>query len=107
VAEAKTKLMEAQARKWDADATNTGMETLYSGVQTGQAISINPMVAPLADELARSVGFKDQDLAPIVPNTPSDLPPVAPQPNTNPLTPANPVSPEIGVREGIETQAAD
>ena len=99
--------MEAQARKWDADATNTGMETLYSGVQTGQAISMNPMVAPLADELARSVGFKDQDLAPIVPQAPAGLQPVPPNTNTNPLTPANPESPEIGVREGIETQAAD
>lgn len=107
VAEAKAKLMEAQARKWDADATNTGMETLYSGVQTGQAISMNPMVAPLADELARSVGFKDQDLAPIVPQAPAGLQPMPPNTNTNPLTPANPESPEIGVREGIETQAAD
>ncbi len=68
---------------------------------------MNPMVAPLADELARSVGFKDQDLAPIVPQAPAGLQPVPPNTNTNPLTPANPESPEIGVREGIETQAAD
>lgn len=105
--QAKAKLMEAQARKADADATNTGMETLFSGVQTGQAISMNPAVAPLADGLARSVGFKDQDAGPIVPLAPAGLEPVAPLQNTNPLTPANPQSPEEGVRRGIETQAAD
>lgn len=105
--QAKAKLMEAQARKADADATNTGMETLFSGVQTGQAISMNPAVAPLADGLARSVGFKDQDAGPIVPQAPAGLEPVAPLQNTNPLTPANPQSPEEGVRRGIETQAAD
>lgn len=107
VTQAKAVLLAAQARKADADATNTGMETLYSGVQTGQLISLNPAVATLADGLARSVGFKDQDAAPIVPQAPAGLEPIAPQENTNPLTPANPQSPEIGVRRGIETPQAD
>lgn len=105
--EAKAKLLAAQARKADADATNIGMETLYSGVQTGQAISMNPAVATLADGLARSVGFKDQDMAPIIPQAPAALEPVPPITNTNPMTPANPASPEVGVRDGIETMAAD
>lgn len=105
--EAKAKLLAAQARKADADATNIGMETLYSGVQTGQAISMNPAVSGLADGLARSVGFKDQDMAPIIPQAPAALEPVPPITNTNPMTPANPESPEIGVRDGIETMAAD
>lgn len=107
IAQAKAALLAAQARKADADATNTGMETLFSGVQTGQAISMNPAVAGLADGLARSVGFKDQDLAPIIPQAPVGMEPVAPRENTNPLTPANPVSPEVGVRHGIETTEAD
>lgn len=105
--EAKAKLLAAQARKADADATNIGMETLYSGVQTGQAISMNPAVSGLADGLARSVGFKDQDMAPIIPQAPAALEPVPPITNTNPMTPANPASPEVGVRDGIETMAAD
>lgn len=107
IAQAKAVLLAAQARKADADATNIGMETLFSGVQTGQAISMNPAVAGLADGLARSVGFKDQDLAPIIPQAPAGMEPVAPLENTNPLTPANPVSPEAGVRHGIETPEAD
>ncbi|WP_423459965.1 portal protein [Ottowia sp. VDI28] len=105
--QAKVKLLESQARKADADATNTGMDTLYSGVQTGQAISMNPAVAPLADDLAKSVGFVDQNAAPIVPLAPASLEPVPPVQNTNPLTPANPESPEVGVRHGIETPEAD
>ena len=105
--EAKAKLLAAQARKADSEATNTDMETLYSGVQTGQAISINPAVAPLADGLAQSVGFKDQNSAPIIPQAPAALEPVPPIANTNPMTPANPASPEVGVRDGIETMAAD
>lgn len=104
---AKAKLLEAQARKADADATNKGMDTLYSGVQTGNAISMNPAVAELADGLARSVGFKDHDLAPIVPQAPANLAPMPPDANTNPLTPANPDSPEVGVQSGIETPEAD
>lgn len=111
--QAKAKLLEAQARKADADATNTGMETLYSGVQTGQLISLNPAVAGLADGLARSVGFKDQDAAPIVPQpsgwiTPEQPPAPSDMPaNTDPLTPLRPDSPLLGVRQGIETPAAD
>lgn len=110
--QAKAQLLAAQARKADADATNIGMETLYSSVQTGMGIAGNPAVAPLADGLARSVGFKDQDAAPIVPQggwiTPQEQPdPGAVPNNTDPLTPLRPDSPLLGVRQGIETPAAD
>lgn len=110
--QAKAQLLAAQARKADADATNIGMETLYSSVQTGMGIAGNPAVAPLADGLARSVGFKDQDAAPIVPQggwiTPQQQPDPGAMPNnTDPLTPLRPDSPLLGVRQGIETPAAD
>ncbi len=113
-AQAKAKLLEAQARKADADATNTGMETLYSGAQTAQVMAAVPQIAGLADGLARSVGFQDQDAAPIYPQQsggeqpPEDPEPViASGPNTDPRTPPNPASPLIGVRQGIETPEAD
>ena len=51
--------------------------------------------------------IKDMDLAPIIPQAPAGLEPMAPIANTNPMTPANPASPEIGVQQGIETMAAD
>lgn len=113
-AQAKAKLLEAQARKADADATNTGMETLYSGAQTAQVMAAVPQIAGLADGLARSVGFRDHDAAPIYPQQPGgEQPPedpdpvIASGPNTDPRTPPNPSSPLIGVRQGIETPEAD
>ena len=59
--------------------------------------------AALADSLLRSGGFADQDAAPIVPELQGEgLPQADPFPtNTNPLTPANPASPEIGLRQGM------
>ncbi|MGF6211783.1 portal protein [Comamonas sp. 4034] len=113
--EAKAGLLEAQqtkelalARKADAEATNVGMETLYSGVQTAQVIAAVPQAAGLADGLARSVGFKDQDVAPIYPEADtSAIPPIEPQENTDPMHPGTPVSPDIGMKQGIETQRLD
>ena len=104
---AKAKLLEAQARKADADATNTGMETLYSGVQTAQVIAASPMTAPLADGLAKSVGFVDQNQAPIYPQATEAMPALDMPQNTNPLTPANPAGASVGMQEGIETPELD
>ena len=113
--EAKARLLDAQAAKAMADAraaesnaTKTGMETLYSGVQTAQVIAAVPQAAALADGLARSVGFKDQDEGPIYPEgDTSAIPPAEPAANTDPMNPANPESPAIGMEHGIETQRAD
>ena len=105
--EAKAALLNAQARKADAEATNKGMETLYSGVQTAQVIATVPLVAAMADGLALSVGFKDQDAGPIYPEAQSGMPVEQPPVNTNPMTPSNPESPAVGMEEGIETQRLD
>lgn len=106
--EAKANLLQAQARKADAEATNVGMETLYSGVQTAQVIAAVPQAAGLADGLARSVGFVDQDQSPIYPEADtSEIPPIAPENNTDPMHPGNPVSPDIGFQQGIETPGLD
>lgn len=112
--QAKAKLLDAQAtkelanaRKADAEATNKGMETLYSGVQTAQVIAAVPQVAGLADGLAKSVGFQDQDAGPIYPDSQGVQAGALPPENTNPMTPANPASPALGMEQGIETQRAD
>lgn len=112
--EAKVELLHAQARKADADATNKSMETLYSGAQTAQVVAGAPQLAGIADDLAKSVGFVDRNEAPIYPGVPSGTtisaepePAIPSGPHTNPLTPPNPASPEVGVREGIETPEAD
>ena len=102
--EAKAKLLEAQARKTDADTTARSVEAQYSAIQTAQVIATTPATSGLADQLLRSAGYVDRDQAPIVPSAPAGLP-TAPMPeNTNPMTPANP---GVGLMDGIETQAAD
>jgi hypothetical protein len=104
--EAKAKLLEAQARKADADTTARSVEAQYSAIQTAQVITATPSTGPVADGLLRSAGYVDRDTAPIIPAVPQGLPvEVQPMPiNTNPLTPANP---GVGMMAGIETPQAD
>ena len=120
---ASAELRRAQAEKVAAETVNAGVDALYSSVQTAGTIAQNPMVAGLADQIARSAGYTDKDSPPVFPTpggpqgeypvgTPApdnqlsgngfDLPP-----NTNPTTPVpvpDPGSPAVGANEGIETQ---
>lgn len=106
--EAKAKLLEAQARKADADATARGVEAQYSAIQTAQVITATPATGPVADGLLGSAGWIDRNAAPIIPAVPQGMQadPMAAQipANTNPLTPANP---GVGMMAGIETPVAD
>lgn len=104
--EAKAELTQAQTDKARAEtrrilneAVNKSVEALYSATETAKNIATNPAVAPLADGLARSAGFEDQDAAPIVATPPPGVESAPPEENTNPLTPANPA---VGMNEGIE-----
>lgn len=102
--EAKAKLLEAQARKTDADTTATNVTAQYSAMQSAQVIAATPQTSPLADALLRSAGYVDHDAAPIVPQGTSPMAAMPIPTNTNPLTP---VSPALGMDAGIETQRAD
>ncbi len=106
--EAQLAIAQAQARKLSNEAVARAIEAQYSALQTAQAIVVTPQAAALADALLRSGGFEDQDAAPIVPEAPAapgvDAPPPEADPfptNTHPLTPANPQSPDIGLRQGM------
>lgn len=101
--EAEIALKAAQTRKANAEATSKKVETIFSGVQTGQLIAMNPAIAPLSDVILRSGGFEDEDAAPIVPSLANDIAALPPMTNTNPLTPANPA---VGMNAGIEGGAA-
>jgi hypothetical protein len=114
--QAKAQLLGAQAIKAQADAeraqaltVGARVEAQYSAVQTAQVIEQIPGTATTADALLRSAGSKDMDAAPIVPQASGagEGPPVEVPTNTNPLTPANPTSPAVGMQAGIETQADD
>lgn len=118
--QAKAKLLEAQAGKTDAEAgraraqtVGVNVESQYSSTQAAQVLALNPATAGIADGLLRSGGYVDHDAAPIIPQpggwiTPEQQPdPGAVPNNTDPLTPLRPDSPLLGVRQGIETPAAD
>lgn len=90
VAEAEAELKRAQARLADVTATNKSVESMYSATTAANLIAATPAIAPLADSMLKSAGFKDQDSAPIV-SAPSA--PIAPQQidqNTHPLSAPNP-----------------
>lgn len=100
--DADIQLKAAQARKANADATARGIETLFSATQAGNLIAQNPAIAPIADGMLKSVGFQDQDAAPIVPTPAAGTPSLTLPENTNPNTPLNPVQADVGVTAGIE-----
>lgn len=110
--EAKAKLIEAQARKTDAETihvqsktVNEDVTAMYSATQAAQVLMTVPGASSVADGLLRSAAFQDKDAAPIVPDTPASAAPAVEIPrNTDPMTP---VSPASGLNAGIETRAAD
>lgn len=105
LAEAEAALKLANARLADQRAVAEGVKAMFAAIQTAQAIVVTPQSAALADALARSAGFKDQDAAPIFPEAPQAALP-APQDisapgDTTPLTPESPANPVDGVNAGM------
>jgi hypothetical protein len=120
----KERLSEAQIEKLVNEAVAKSVDSIYAAMQTAGIITQNPATAQLADSVLNSSGFTDKDASPIVPElyggqsvVPADI--AQPQEevynpdnmgvptNTNPQTPTpapSPVSPMVGVHEGIETQ---
>ena len=58
-------LIRAQVDRTIAETLVKRMEVLYSGTQAAQALATVPRLAPVADEMLKSVGFVDQNPAPI------------------------------------------
>ncbi len=93
-------LIEAQTKKTIAEAVNKAVEGFFSSTQAANQIAMNPAVAPMADAMLLSAGFKDSNAAPIIPSVHAgvDAAQGFPQ-NTSPLFPANPA---VGINDGIE-----
>lgn len=88
------------------------VETLYSAMQAAQTAATIPGVVPIADEIARSAGFVDQNAAPLYPSpAPPAVAAAQAMPdmpvNTSPMFPARPEGPGEGMMHGIETQRND
>lgn len=105
---AKIDLLAAQTRHVDSQATSTNVTSVYEATQAAGVSVQNAQIAPVTDSILLSAGFKDQNAAPIVPQTPA-MPTSVPQPmpNTSPTQPPVPRSAKRGILQGIETQAID
>ncbi len=101
----------AQVKKLDSEtilnevkAMQGRVAALYAAIETGQVGVTVPGVMPVADAIAGSAGFVDQDAPPIFPDVGKQAIPAAamiPQ-NTSPMFPARPTR---GMMSGFESQA--
>jgi len=98
LAEAKALHLAAQTEKLKAETVYKQIESLYSGIQAGGVLAQNPQIAPLADEIAESAGFKDKNAAPLIPQgqgSDGGLGDIGALPE--------PQSPRLGRQAGIQT----
>jgi hypothetical protein len=90
------------------------MEALYSAMQAAQvATTAPPGTTRVADQIALSAGFEDQNKPPIYPqgvNVTAQAPRIgyeSERKNTSPMFPPQPIGPGEGMMHGIETQRND
>jgi hypothetical protein len=102
MAQLQASIREAQAKgeKLEADAVAKRLEGLYLSAQAAQVLAMAPQITPVADELLKSVGFKDM-------NGPGVIDPDA-MPQQPPMQPPIPEMQQMdGGMVGSETPAAD
>jgi hypothetical protein len=107
--EASEQLKQAQAKKALSATTLDNVETIYSGLQAAQVAATVVGAVPVADEIIKSAGFKDQNQAPLMPEPvyPAEASVAQAQGNTSPMFSPKPDGPGEGMMSGIETQRAD
>lgn len=88
--DAEVALKNAQAAKTIAESVNKGVESMYGATAAANLVSSMPVIAPLADAMLKSAGFKDMDMAPIISAPEVPITPVPMDENTHPLLPPNP-----------------
>lgn len=106
-------LIQAQIREINARADNASankvkilVESIFSAMQAGGQIAMNPMIAPVGDKVMQAAGYQQPNPVGVDPNIPAittqadmgTLPEI--RENTSPLQPPVPASP----MQGIETQ---
>lgn len=109
----KERVGDAQIRKLMAEAVQTGVQAAFSAMQGGAQIAMNPLIAPIADEIMKGAGYQAPNPGGVDPNFPVPAMP-APvqdaaaqalpgvQANTSPAFPPVPQGAEQGMN-GIET----
>ena len=101
IAQLRATIAEAQAKgeKLSAEAMAKRLEALYMAAQAAQVLTMAPQIAPVADELARSVGFQDQAGDAVLPGP-------VPTQQSQPVPPARQADGAMaGAQAGIESPA--
>ena len=106
----------AEAIRIDTEKTLKKVETMYSAMQAAQIVATVPGVVPVADEIAKSAGFKDEHpgsmpvpaaVAPVAPDPAMAAPQLPVDPGLaspeSPMPEPMPASPLAGVQGGIQT----
>ncbi len=106
---AEIKQIEDNSALKQVEAMVKRVEALYSSIQAAQTAATVPGVVPIADEIAKSVGFTDMNAAPIYPEPTAPAEAAAPEVrhNTSPMFPPRPAGPAEGMMRGIETQRGE
>ena len=105
MAQFQAQIREAQAKgeKLEADAMAKRLEGLYLSAQAAQVLAMAPQITPVADELLKSVGFKDMNGPGVI--DPAAMP--AMQPPAAQPEPIPDMQQMDGAMTGSETMAAD
>ena len=109
----KERVSEAQIQKMMAEAVQVGVQAAFSAMQGGAQVAQMPQIAPIADAIMQSAGYRRPNPGGDDPNYPTGPAPIPVQPgpaplphgvqqNTSPTFPPVPQAPEQGM-EGIET----
>lgn len=94
---------QAKSEKLEADAMATRLEALYVSAQAAQVLAMQPGITPIADELLKSVGFKDMSAAgPVI-----DPQAVAQEQGQEPVQQIPDAQQADGEMHGIETMRPD
>ena len=98
---AQTDETRAKIEETKAKTATKNVEGMFSATETAKNIAMTPQIAGAVDALWSSAGGEDKDGAPLAPAM-EGVQSLPPESNTNPLTPANPANPLVGIRDGIE-----
>lgn len=109
--ERKVEQLEKQNVKLDNESVKLIVDALFAAMQAAQTVATVPNVAPIADELLKSAGFKDVDIPDVAPELQAQaLPQEVPQESTPQVEvppQEQPQSPFEGERQGVETMEND
>lgn len=107
MAQLQATIREAQAKgeKLEADAMAKRLEGLYLSAQAAQVLAMAPQITPVADELLKSVGFKDMNGQGVI--DPAAAPPVPQPAQPEPMQPIPAMQQMDGGMVGSQTPMAD